>query len=327
MIGIYSPGIWRIPHLEKFLAQPCQKLSLLRPVPQEVDAIAVWGHRPSAAKPVAIAKAAGKPVIRLEDGFVRSLDLGVNGEPPLSLVVDDCGIYYDASKPSALEKLVQDKAGNTALISQAREAMHTIVTGDLSKYNLAPAFVADESERADIVLVVDQTFNDMSVTYGNAGPHEFAAMLEAAMAENPQAEIWVKVHPDVLEGKKTGYFADLRATQRVRLIAENVSPQSLLRHVSQVYVVTSQYGFEALLAGKPVTCFGKALVCRLGFNRRSSSTVRFVICPTRFCHAGGTFCRCIPALLSLYRSANGRSKRSIYRAAMAAITTSTSATA
>ena len=160
------------------------------------------GHRPSAAKPVAIAKAAGKPVIRLEDGFVRSLDLGVNGEPPLSLVVDDCGIYYDASKPSALEKLVQDKAGNAALADQAREAMHTIVTGDLSKYNLAPAFVADESERADIILVVDQTFNDMSVTYGNAGPHEFAAMLEAAMAENPQAEIWVKVHPDVLEGKK-----------------------------------------------------------------------------------------------------------------------------
>lgn len=257
MIGIFSSGIWRIPHLEKFLAQPCQKLSLLRPVPQEVDAIAVWGHRPSAAKPVAIAKAAGKPVIRLEDGFVRSLDLGVNGEPPLSLVVDDCCIYYDASKPSALEKLVQDKAGNTALISQAREAMHTIVTGDLSKYNLAPAFVADESERSDIVLVVGQTFNDMSVTYGNAGPHEFAAMLEAAMAENPQAEIWVKVHPDVLEGKKTGYFADLRATQRVRLIAENVSPQSLLRHVSRVYVVTSQYGFEALLAGKPVTCFGQ----------------------------------------------------------------------
>ncbi|HCP8031652.1 TPA: capsular polysaccharide biosynthesis protein, partial [Escherichia coli] len=81
--------------------------------------------------------------------------------------------------------------------------------------------------------------------------------LEAAMAENPQATIWVKVHPDVLKGKKTGYFADLRATQRVRLITENISPQSLLRHISRVYVVTSQYGFEALLAGKPVTCFGQ----------------------------------------------------------------------
>lgn len=71
MIGIYSPGIWRIPHLEKFLAQPCQKLSLLRPVPQEVDAIAVWGHRPSAAKPVAIAKAAENP------SFVWKMDLCV----------------------------------------------------------------------------------------------------------------------------------------------------------------------------------------------------------------------------------------------------------
>lgn len=202
-------------------------------------------------------QSSGKTGHPSEDGFVRSLDLGVNGAPPLSLVVDDCGIYYDASKPSALEKLVQDKAGNAALADQAREAMHTIVTEDLSKYNLAPAFVADESEHSDIVLVVDQTFNDMSVTYGNAGQNEFAAMLEAAIAENPQAAIWVKVHPDVLEGKKTGYFADLRATQRVRLIAENVSPQSLLRHVSRVYVVTSQYGFEALLAGKPVTCFGQ----------------------------------------------------------------------
>ncbi len=40
------------------------------------------------------------------------------------LVVDDCGIYYDASKPSALEKLVQDKAGNTALISRQRSDAH-----------------------------------------------------------------------------------------------------------------------------------------------------------------------------------------------------------
>ncbi len=83
MIGIYSPasGVFRI--WRNFWRNRARNF-LLRPVPQNVDAIAVWGHRPSAAKPVAIAKAAGKPVIRLEDGFVRSLDLGVNGEPPLS---------------------------------------------------------------------------------------------------------------------------------------------------------------------------------------------------------------------------------------------------
>lgn len=257
MIGIFSSGIWRIPHLENFLAQPCQKISALRPLPEEIDTVAVWGHRPSTRKPVEIARAAGKPILRLEDGFIRSLDLGVNGAPPLSMVLDEEGIYYDANQPSTLERLIKDTAGNQALAIQAQEAMHTIVTEDLSKYNQAPAFVAGESLTTNLVLVVDQTFGDMSVTFGNAGPDDFAAMLNAAIDENPSASIWVKVHPDVLEGKKAGYFHQLTSTHRVHLMADNVSPQSLLRHVSRVYVMTSQYGFEALMAGKPVTCFGQ----------------------------------------------------------------------
>lgn len=257
MIGIFSSGIWRIPHLEKFLGQPCQKLSSLRPIPAETESVAVWGHRPSTRKPVEMAEAAGKPILRLEDGFIRSLDLGVNGAPPLSMVLDEEGIYYDASKPSSLERLIQDRTANQALAAEAREAIHTIVTEDLSKYNQAPAFIAGESLTSNLVLVVDQTFGDMSVTYGNAGPDDFTAMLEAAIKENPSATIWVKVHPDVLEGKKAGYYHQLQSTHRVHLMADNVSPQSLLRHISRVYVMTSQYGFEALMAGKPVTCFGQ----------------------------------------------------------------------
>lgn len=257
MIGIFSSGIWRIPHLENFLAQPCQKLSPMRPIPAEIDTVAVWGHRPSARKPVELAQAAGKPILRLEDGFIRSLDLGVSGAPPLSMVLDDEGIYYDARRPSALERLIHQREENQALAAEAKEAIHTIVTEDLSKYNQAPAFIAGESLTSNLVLVVDQTFGDMSVTYGNAGPDDFVAMLDAAIKENPSSTIWVKVHPDVLEGKKAGYYHQLQSTHRVHLMADNVSPQSLLRHVSRVYVMTSQYGFEALMAGKPVTCFGQ----------------------------------------------------------------------
>ncbi len=257
MIGIFSSGIWRIPHLDNFLAQPCQKLSPMRPIPAEIDTVAVWGHRPSARKPVELAQAAGKSILRLEDGFIRSLDLGVSGAPPLSMVLDDEGIYYDASRPSALERLIHQREANQALAAEAKEAIHTIVTEDLSKYNQAPAFIAGESLTSNLVLVVDQTFGDMSVTYGNATEEDFAAMLEAAIKENPSSTIWVKVHPDVLEGKKAGYYHQLQSTHRIHLMADNVSPQSLLRHVSRVYVMTSQYGFEALMAGKPVTCFGQ----------------------------------------------------------------------
>ena len=60
----------------------------------------------------------------------------------------------------------------------------------------------------------------------------------------------------MLSGKKRGYFNTLPANPRIRLFVEDVSPQSLLQHVSTVYTATSQYGIEALMAGKRVVCFG-----------------------------------------------------------------------
>ncbi|WP_145607145.1 capsular polysaccharide biosynthesis protein [Yersinia intermedia] len=256
MIGIFSAGIYRVEHLENFLAEPCCKLSSLRSIPPGISAVAVWGHRPSGDKAVALARAASLPVVRLEDGFIRSLGLGVSGCPPLSMVVDTQGIYYDASGASSLESLILDQAGNQPLYADAREAMQLIVDADLSKYNLAPAFSGAPAQ-GDAVLVVDQTFGDMAVKYGNASAADFEAMLDAALNENPQAEVWLKIHPDVLQGKKAGYFKAIPKNPRIKLLAENVSPQSLLRQVSRVYVVTSQYGFEALLAGKSVTVFGQ----------------------------------------------------------------------
>ena len=260
MIGIFSAGIQRIPHLEQFLGEPCRKLSLLRPVPEDITRLAVWGYRPTGAKAVALAEKSGLPVLRLEDGFIRSLGLGVSGCPPLSMVLDTQGMYYDASQPSTLETLIHQHDENRLLHDDARQAMQMIVDGDLSKYNQAPVCTLTQPEQG-AVLVVDQTFGDMAVVYGNAGKEQFDNMLHAALAENPQSEIWVKVHPDVLSGKKAGYFKQLgeqaKQDPRIRLIAQDVSPQSLLQRVSRVYVVTSNYGFEALIAGKPVSVFGQ----------------------------------------------------------------------
>ncbi|CAM9250836.1 Polysialic acid capsule polysaccharide export protein KpsC [Cronobacter sakazakii] len=253
--GIFSKGIWRIAGLHHLLPMPCRKLAPRRAIPDDVTAIAVWGHRPSAVAAVARARKAGLAVIRLEDGFIRSCGPAAHGHPPLSLVIDYDGIYYDASQPSTLENLIQDTAGNAALREAAQEAMRLIVEGDLAKYNHAPPF--DGSPDARAVLVVDQTAGDMSVTFGNASAASFRLMLESALAENPDAEIWVKTHPDVVHGGKRGYLRDIRANTRLRLITEDASPQSLLRCVSRVYTVTSHFGFEALMAGKPVVCFGQ----------------------------------------------------------------------
>ena len=256
MIGIFSEGIWKIPSLLNFLLTPCQKISLSRPLPAAITSIAVWGYRPGSLKAAAKATAAGLPVVYLEDGFLRSLLPGVAGCPPLSLVVDEKGIYYDARTPSTLERLIQDKTPNATLAERAQKAMRLIVQHQLSKYNHAGAF-SPPVEESKAVLVVDQTRNDMSVTYGNADERDFMHMLETALRENPHAAVWVKVHPDVLCGKKRGYLSAISSHPRIRLITEDAAPLSLLQFVERVYVVTSQYGFEALLAGKPVVCFGQ----------------------------------------------------------------------
>ncbi len=89
-------------------------------------------------KQIAWAGKAEGDVIRVEDGFLRSRGLGgAELVPPLSLVRDDLGIYYDPTGESRLERLI-----NAALalpdpaICRAERLIRCITDAQLSKYNL-----------------------------------------------------------------------------------------------------------------------------------------------------------------------------------------------
>lgn len=197
------------------------------------------------------------PIVQLEDGFLRSVGLGVAGYPPFSLVVDKVGIYYDTTRPSELEQLILTQAPSPELLAEAQVAVEQIVAYQLSKYNHAPNFSEMVEPERSVVLVIDQTFGDMAVKYGQADESHFRQMLEAAISENPQSEIWVKTHPDVISGKKKGYLTQLADFgDKIRLFAQDCNPLSLLAVADKVYCVTSQMGFEALMLGKPVVTFG-----------------------------------------------------------------------
>ena len=62
--------------------------------------------------------------------------------------------------------------------------------------------------------------------------------------------------PDAPAGKKQGYLTEAAKRRGIAIIAQDVSPLSLLAQADVVYTVTSQMGFEALLLGKEVHCFG-----------------------------------------------------------------------
>lgn len=255
-LAVFSSGIMRLPLLDEFLGG--KRVRVWNGVPGTVDAVLGWGRRPLAERARRAAIQSSIPYWCLEDGFLRSYGTG-DRYPPLSLVVDEVGIYYDSSRPSALENRLNSDADLLAGIAgDVARAKALILQHCLSKYNHAPdlphgALRPDDAQR---VLVIDQTAGDMSVALGGASAETFAVMLAAARAENPAATIYVKTHPEVSSGRKRGYLTDVRDDDRTVVLREAVNPLSLIEHMDRVYVVTSTMGFEALLAGKPVSVFG-----------------------------------------------------------------------
>jgi len=219
---------------------------------QPLQAVLVWGQKPSGRWGEQLARRRGLPLWRCEDAFVRSLGLGPDS-PPLGLLLDDTGIYYDASRPSRLERLI-GRDHSDAELERATALQRLWREQRVSKYNGAPEAPAPAEP---FVLVIDQTAGDLSIQLGQASAAQFSAMLAAALAEHPGRTVVVKTHPDVAAGRKRGHFrtADL-ADPRLVVEAGGGHPTALLERAEAVYVVTSQLGFEALLWGRPVRCFG-----------------------------------------------------------------------
>lgn len=80
------------------------------------------------------------PLWRMEDGFLRSSGLGSDLLPPLSLVLDKRGIYYDATRPSDLEVLLNHSQLTLAQQMRAEKLRQRLVESKLSKYNLGADF-------------------------------------------------------------------------------------------------------------------------------------------------------------------------------------------
>ena len=269
-IGVASRRMSRLPSLAELLGGDIGRARFWNTA--SLDLIAGWGMKPTSLSARRLAQRTGIPFLTVEDGFLRSVGRG-DQDPPLSVVVDDEGIYYDATRPSRLERLVAtplaqaEKARAKRLIAGWRD-------GRVSKYNHNRDPLTPLPEQ--FVLVADQTLGDDSIRYGLAEPASFTLMLRTALEENPGATILVKTHPDVWAGRKKGHL-DLRAIarmDRVRILAEDCHPASLLSAADAVYVVTSQLGFEALLWGRPVRCFGMPFYAGWGLTSDELSPAR-----------------------------------------------------
>lgn len=261
---VCAPGVLKVPNLSTFL----DDFELQKLPSADVDVVTGWGLKPSSRVGRAWARKNKKPYVALEDGFLRSVGLGESGAASLSLVVDDLGIYYDATRPSRLEALIDTAPQwcDDAMAGRARALMDRLVETRISKTNMGAALDAALLEDRPRILVVDQTYGDASIANGLATEARFSEMLAAAKSDHPNAQIIVKRHPAVAAGRKQGCIpAD--QLSNVTLIDTDVRPAELLDAVDAVYVVTSALGFEALWRGKQVHCFGAPFYSGWGLTR------------------------------------------------------------
>lgn len=266
---VCAPGVLKVPFLETFLTD-CD----LRRLPgAEIEAVLGWGMKPTAAAGRRWAQKNGRPYVALEDGFLRSVGIGEAGATSLSLIVDDLGVYYDATRPSRLEHLIlgADAWCDAAMTARTRGLVDRIVASGVSKTNMGGPLDQSLLKPGRRVLIVDQTFGDASIAHGLAAPDSFDAMIAAARRDEPDAQLIVKRHPAVAAGKKRGCVTDLDG---VALVDADVRPADLLAAVDAVYCVTSALGFEALMRGLPVRCFGAPFYSGWGLTTDEVQTGR-----------------------------------------------------
>ncbi|MEJ6389651.1 capsular polysaccharide biosynthesis protein [Gymnodinialimonas ulvae] len=250
----FNTGFLTNTRVRRILSLAGYDLRLGKPTPG--DDVIVWGHSPYAPRGAAMAAATGAALVRVEDAFLRSLFPGRSGEPPLGLVIDRSGMYFDASRPSDLESLLATHPlDDTALLNRARDVSARMTHGHISKYAASdPALPGPDP--AGYVLVIDQTRDDASIALGQATPDSFAEALTWAREDHPDAKIVIKTHPETRDGHRAGHFDADGLPPNVVLDDRPASLWTLFEGARAVYCVTSGAGFEAILAGHKPVVFG-----------------------------------------------------------------------
>ena len=190
--------------------------------------------------------------VRVEDGFLRSRGLGAELVPPLSLVTDDLGIYYDPARPSRLEKLIQSRRTlRPDQVLRAERLMTALIRDSVNKYNLGGRL--PDLPDGPRVLVVGQVEDDASIRTGAGEITTNHALLHAARTAHPEATLIYKPHPDVEAGLRDGAFD---AGDIADVVADRADIAALLGAVDTLWTMTSLAGFEALLRGVKVITTG-----------------------------------------------------------------------
>ncbi len=222
--------------------------------------VALWGGATGISLPKDV------KIIRIEDGFLRSRGLGAELVQPYSWCIDPDGIHFDPTRPSRLEKILEEVAIPPDLAARAARLRRQILAAGLSKYNL-PGKTWTRPPGRRVVLVAGQVEDDASILKGSPVIRRNIDLLKAARLCEPDAWLVYKPHPDVVSGLRVADENPRGIAALADEILPDVSLGCLLGEIDALHVMTSQIGFEGLLRKISVTCHGLPFYAGWGLTK------------------------------------------------------------
>lgn len=217
----------------------------------------------------------GADEIQIEDGFMRSAGLGADLKRPSSLVFDSRGIYFDPTQASDLERIIQHQCLDSAQISRAKKLIEKLRHSGASKYNISGSTTLPTTPKGkNIVLVVGQVEDDASIQCGCVDINTNLGLLNAVRDARPNSYIIYKPHPDVVSGNRKGTIASNELAQLCELNGSDFNIIDLINFSDEVHTLTSLSGFEALVRGKNVTCWGRPFYSDWGLSNDKHTVER-----------------------------------------------------
>ncbi len=210
------------------------------------------------------ARSDGIALTLIEDGFLRSVGLGAGLARGGAYIFDRQGIYYDATRPSDIETLLETAEITPEQEQRAERLVADIRAARISKYNVGRrAPMLDLPRGRERILVVGQVASDagvrrtLSATLDCVGsPNINRDLLEAARSANPNSFIIYKPHPDVAGGLRAGRIETADQSKLADAVIADLDIIDLIEACDRLVTLSSLSGFEAILRGKPVTIHG-----------------------------------------------------------------------
>lgn len=256
--AIFGIARWKRVTVDPLLWDGTGPVRHRREVPPDLEPgtrVAAWKSRTSPGL-LAELQSAGVAIAEIEDGMIRSVGLGANCVPPLSIIVDRTGVYFDPNHPSDLEVMLESDMLPLNWVKRANVLRTRLVEAGISKYEKGEVFTPTQTGRRPQILVTGQVEDDRSVLSAGSNCSNLELLIRARRLE-PDAWIIYKPHPDVEAGHRKGHVPDAEVLRHADAIERNTPIAALLDQVDRVHVITSLAGFEALLRGKSVTTHGQ----------------------------------------------------------------------